>query len=48
MKENEVREVEAIKVVAYNAEQGTSKYGPSGQVKRAVPRRGDDQLSHFT
>lgn len=40
MKENEVREVEARKVAA---EQGTSKCGPSGQVRRSVPKP-----SHFT
>lgn len=45
MKENEVREVEARKV---EAEQGTSKCGPSGQVRRSVPKGGGDQPSHFT
>lgn len=45
MKENEVREVEARKVAT---EQGTSKCGPSGQVRRLIPKGGGDQSSHFT
>lgn len=45
MKENEVREVEARKVAA---EQGISKCGPSGQVRRSVPKGGGDQPSHRT